>query len=227
MTAQRWAAVPAGSAGDDRGHDGRVISGSVGDPEMFAVVFRRHAPGVLRYVTRRLGVSAAEDVVAETFLIAFRQRSSFRPDQADARPWLYGIATHLVGRYRRAEIRQYRAVARTGADLVVVPFTDRVDDRVSAEGASRGLTAALAGLPAGQRDALLLVAWADLTYEEAAQALGVPVGTVRSRLSRARAQLRRALASDNPAQGSDNPAQPSQPVPSPAPVPGPADQHRA
>jgi RNA polymerase sigma factor (sigma-70 family) len=200
MTAQQCAPVPAGPAGGDPGHDGRVISGSVGDPEQFAAVFRRYAPGVLRYVTRRLGASAAEDVVAETFLIAFRQRSSFQPDRPDARPWLYGIATHLVGRHRRAEIRQYRALARAGADSVTEPFTDRVDERVSAEGACRGLSAALAGLPAGQRDALLLVAWADLTYQQAAQALGVPVGTVRSRLSRARAQLRHALGNDNPAQ---------------------------
>jgi RNA polymerase sigma factor (sigma-70 family) len=106
------------------------------------------------------------------------------------RPWLYGIATHLIGRHRRAEIRLYRAPARTGADPVTEPFTDRVDDRVSAGHASRKLAAALARLSAELRDTLLLAAWSNLSYEEIAAALGVPVGTVRSRLSRARGRLR-------------------------------------
>jgi RNA polymerase sigma-70 factor (ECF subfamily) len=166
---------------------------SVADPEQFAVVFRRHAPDIHRYVVRRLGPGAADDVVAETFLTAFRLRSRYQPDRPDARPWLYGIATNLIGRHRRAEVRQYRALARTGLDPVTESFADRADERVSAGRESRRLAAALAGLPAGHRNALLLVAWGDLSYEEAALALGVPVGTVRSRLSRARGKLRRAL----------------------------------
>ena len=136
---------------------------------------------------------AADDIVAETFLLAFRQRDPYDAARADARPWLYGIATHLIGRHRRAEIRLYRALARTGADPVTEPFTDRVDDRVSAGHASRQLAAALARLSAELRDTLLLAAWSDLSYEEIAAALGVPVGTVRSRLSRARGKLRQSL----------------------------------
>jgi RNA polymerase sigma-70 factor (ECF subfamily) len=165
----------------------------VADPEQFALVFRRHAPDIHRYVVRRLGPGAADDVVAETFLTAFRLRSRYQPDRPDARPWLYGIATNLIGRHRRAEVRQYRALARTGLDPVTESFADRADDRVSAGRENRRLAAALAGLPAGHRNALLLVAWGDLSYEEAAVALGVPVGTVRSRLSRARGKLRQAL----------------------------------
>jgi RNA polymerase sigma factor (sigma-70 family) len=137
--------------------------------------------------------------VAETFLLAFRQRDTYDQARADARPWLYGIATNLIGRHRRAEIRLYRALARTGADPVMESFTDRVDDQVSASAVSRRLAAGLARLPEGLRDTLLLVAWGDLSYEEAATALAVPVGTVRSRISRARSRLRRTLGQTNPA----------------------------
>ena len=179
--------------------DAAVIQLSRHEPEHFTVLFRRHAPHIQRYVARRLGPDAAEDIVAETFLLAFRQRDSYDCGRADARPWLYGIATNLIGRHRRAEIRLYRALARTGADPVTEAFTDRVDDRVSAGAAGRRLAAGLARLPEQLRDTLLLVTWGDLTYEQAAGALGVPAGTVRSRVSRARGKLRRALGDTNPA----------------------------
>jgi RNA polymerase sigma factor (sigma-70 family) len=179
--------------------DAAVIQLSRHEPEQFTVVFRRHAPCIQRYVVRRLGPDAADDIVAETFLAAFRQRDSYDLTRADARPWLYGIATNIIGRYRLAETRQYRAVARTGADPVAESFTDGVDDRVSAGAASRRLTDGLARLSAELRDTLLLVAWGDLSYEETATALGVPVGTVRSRVSRARSKLRRTLGDTNPA----------------------------
>lgn len=164
--------------------DASLIQRSQQDPEQFAELFRRHAPAIHRYAARRLGSGVAEDIVAEVFLAAFRQRGSYQLSQPDARPWLYGIATNVIGRSRRAEVRQYRALARTGIDPVTEPFTDQVDAQVSAAGQVRGLAAALARLPAGHRDALLLMAWADLSYEQAASSLGVPVGTVRSRLSR-------------------------------------------
>jgi DNA-directed RNA polymerase specialized sigma24 family protein len=88
-----------GPAGRDPDDDGVLIARSVGDPEQFAAVFRRHAPQIQRYVVRRLGADAAEDVVAETFLTAFRLRSRYQPDRPDARPWLYGIATNLTCGY--------------------------------------------------------------------------------------------------------------------------------
>jgi len=184
---------------DDELDDAAVIQLSRREPEQFTLLFRRHAPHIQRYVARRLGPDAADDIVAETFLLAFRQRDRYDQDRPDARPWLYGIATNLIGRHRRAEVRLYRALARTGADPVAEPFTDRVDDRVSASTAARRLAAALARLSAEYRDTLLLVTWGDLSYDEAATALGVPVGTVRSRLSRARSRLRRTLGETNPA----------------------------
>jgi RNA polymerase sigma-70 factor (ECF subfamily) len=179
--------------------DAAVIQLSRHEPEHFTVLFCRHAPHIQRYVVRRLGQDEADDIVAETFLLAFRQRDSYDLTRADARPWLYGIATNLIGRHRRAEIRLYRALARTGVDPVTEAFTDRVDDQVSAGTASRRLAAGLARLPEELRDTLLLVAWGDLSYAEAATALGVPVGTVRSRVSRARSKLRQTLGGANPA----------------------------
>lgn len=179
--------------------DAAVIQLSRHEPEYFTELFRRHAPYIQRYVVRRLGQDAADDIVAETFLLAFRQRDSYDQTRSDARPWLYGIATNLIGHHRRAEIRLYRALARTGADPVTESFTDRIDDRVSASTASRRLAAALARLSAELRDTLLLVAWGELSYAEVATALRVPVGTVRSRMSRARSKLRRTLGGTNPA----------------------------
>lgn len=195
MTQQSRAEAEADADVDDAS----VIQLSRHEPEQFTVLFRRHAPHIQRYVVHRLGQDAADDIVAETFLLAFRQRDSYDQTRADARPWLYGIATNLIGRHRRAEIRMYRALARTGSDPVMESFTDTVDDRVSANTASRRLAAALARLPAELRDTLLLVAWGDLSYEEVARALGVPIGTVRSRVSRARNKLRRTLGNTNPA----------------------------
>ncbi len=209
MAAESWPAAATavsaasgngtGSAADGRdSSDADVIRRSRHDPEHFAVLFRKYAPEIQRYVTRRIGAAGAEDVVAETFLAAFGQRESYDLARPDARPWLYGIATNLTGRHRRTEIRMYRALARTGRDPVTEPFTDRVDAVVSAAHAGTRLAAALAKLPAAYRDALLLVTWGDLSYEQAAVALGVPVGTVRSRVHRARSKLRRALGGTDP-----------------------------
>ena len=184
------AAAEPDPGGDD---DGSVVARSVGDPEQFATLFRRHSPVIQRYVIRRIGPAAADDVVAETFLIAFRQRASFRPDCPDARPWLYGIATNLVRRHWRTEVAQLRLLARTGTDPVTQSFTEHVDEALSAASVQAQLGAALAGLPGPQRDALLLVAWGGLTYDEVATATGVPIGTVQSRVSRARGRLRQAL----------------------------------
>lgn len=178
--------------------DAVIISRSLDEPELFALIFRRHAPVIHRYVTRRLGPSVAEDVCAEVFLAAFRQRHRYAPDRLDARPWLFGIATNLVGRQRRAEVRALRALERTGADPVTEGFEAGSDARLGAEAVNRRLAAALADLRPGYRDALLLVAWGDLTYEEIAVALGVPVGTVRSRVNRARSRMRAALGGADP-----------------------------
>jgi DNA-directed RNA polymerase specialized sigma24 family protein len=114
--------------------DASVIGRSRNEPEVFEIVFRRYADQIQRYVARRIGADAADDVVAETFLLAFGQRDRYDLSRASARPWLYGIATNLIGRYRRTEVRHYRALARAGVDHVAESFTDRVDAAVSARG---------------------------------------------------------------------------------------------
>ncbi|MFC5819988.1 RNA polymerase sigma factor [Nonomuraea harbinensis] len=164
----------------------------------FAKAFRRYAPDITRYVTRRLGNDATEDVVAETFLTAFQQRNGYDLSRQNARPWLYGIATNLMRRHLRAEVRQLRLLERTGVDPVTASFAERSDERLSAEASRRILAGALASLPKGHRDALLLVAWGGLSYAETAEALGVPLGTVQSRINRARKRLRRELGEINP-----------------------------
>lgn len=149
-------------------------------------------------MTRRVSPDAADDIAAETFLAAFRQRRRFDPDRGAVRPWLYGIATNLIGLHRRAEKRFYRALARTPTQNVAESHEERAADRVSAGSTSGALAGALAGLSSGDRDVLLLIALADLTYEEVAQALGLKYGTVASRLNRARRKLREALGGFNP-----------------------------
>ena len=178
--------------------DAVILGESLADPELFAILVRRHAPALQRYVTRRIGAGAAEDVVAETFLVAFRQRAGYADDGRDCLPWLYGIATRLVHRHWRSESAQLRLLARTGTDPVTEPFTERVDATVCATAVKARLAGALARLPASQRDALLMYAWAGLSYEQIATATGVPLGTVQSRISRARQRLRRQLADLDP-----------------------------
>jgi RNA polymerase sigma factor (sigma-70 family) len=181
-----------------RADDAALIEQSWHEPEAFAELYDRHVRQIHRYVTRRLGDSAADDVVGETFLAAFRRRRRYDLGRADARPWLYGIAANLIGKHRRAEIRMLRALARTGADPVAESYADGADARVSAAAAKRDLAAGLASLAAGDREVLLLIAWADLTYDEVAVALGIPVGTVRSRLHRARRKVRDAFGGLDP-----------------------------
>jgi RNA polymerase sigma factor (sigma-70 family) len=179
---------------EERAADNAIVRRALSEPEAFSELFDRYADDVYRYAVRRLGRDAAEDVMAETFTVAFARRGRFDLSRPDARPWLLGIATNLIRGYRRTEVRRWRAMARTVAAVGEELDPDRVTARLTAEAARGKLAAALAHLSADQRDALLLHAWAELDYAQIAEALGVPVGTVRSRLHRARAMLRDALA---------------------------------
>ncbi|PSL53084.1 RNA polymerase sigma-70 factor (ECF subfamily) [Saccharothrix carnea] len=178
--------------------DAEIIERSRHEPDAFAALFDRHAPHIRRYLARRLGDQVADDLVAETFLTAFDKRQRYDRARPDARPWLYGIATNLVGRHRRQEARRYRECAAENAEQDHADHADRVATEVTARAVRSLLTGALDGLSAEDRDVLLLVAWEQLSYEEVAAALAIPVGTVRSRLHRARRKVRDALGGQNP-----------------------------
>lgn len=194
MDAEPVARDPAAVSACD---DATLIARSLLAPEQFGPLYDRHARALFRYATRRLGPDAADDIVAETFLTAFRLRDRYDTARPDAGPWLYGIATRLIGRHRRDEVRFLRAIARTGVDPATEPMADRATDRVAASAVRRQLADAMAALSQVHRDVLLLTA-SGLGYEEVAGALGIPVGTVSSRLVRARKKVRAALGPTDP-----------------------------
>ncbi|SFP46583.1 RNA polymerase sigma-70 factor, ECF subfamily [Amycolatopsis arida] len=178
--------------------DAAVIAQSLRDPDRFAVLFDRHGPHIQRYLVRRLGRDTADDLLAETFLTAFAKRRQYDPRRPHARPWLYGIATNLVSRHRRAEAREGTLLGTLTAVGHEDGHADRVAARVTAEAMGRLLGTALAELADGDRDVLLLIAWEGLAYDEVAEALDIPIGTVRSRLNRARRKVRQALDTPHP-----------------------------
>jgi RNA polymerase sigma-70 factor (ECF subfamily) len=185
--------------------DAAIIGRSRREPECFAGVFDRYYAQIHGYVARRLGRSMADDVAAETFLIAFARRDHYDTSWHSAKPWLYGIASRLISGQHRAELRRYRALARAGVDEVTEGYDDQVALRVDAQARRGALIEALAGLAERDRDVLLLVACAGLTCEETGQALGIPAGTARSRLHRARKQIREVLGEAGaPATGEDH-----------------------
>jgi RNA polymerase sigma-70 factor (ECF subfamily) len=171
--------------------DGRAIAASLRDPEAFEAVFARHFDVVWRYACRRAGAQVADDVASQTFVVAFDQRRKFRDGVCTARPWLLGIATNLLRRHRRTELSRLRAHAAAPVDRA--PGIEDAVDRASAARLAPVAAQALAKLSRRDREILALLAWAELTYEEIAQALDVPVGTVRSRAHRARARIRELL----------------------------------
>jgi RNA polymerase sigma-70 factor (ECF subfamily) len=179
----------------DEPSDAALIAASRDQPARFGALFDRHATVVFRYLVRRVGVDEAETLLGEVFRIAFEKRSTYDCERPNARPWLYGIATHLVARHRRTETRRFHATARLRArqHLASDP-SDAVVAMVDAEGLWPRVAVAVAELPPEERDALVLFVWEELSYQEIAAALDIPVGTVRSRLNRAREHLRELQA---------------------------------
>jgi RNA polymerase sigma-70 factor (ECF subfamily) len=172
--------------------DAELIAASMLEPCRFEPIFDRHFTEIDRYLARRVGASLADDLAAETFVVAFRERARYDAAAPDARPWLHGIAANLLRRHWRTERRRLRAYARTGVDPVLDGLED-VDRRIDALAAGPALAGALLSLKPRDREILLLFAWAELGYDEISAALGIPIGTVRSRLSRARARIRELL----------------------------------
>jgi len=172
--------------------DGEIIRRSLEQRAAFAELYDRHERTVYRYAARRLGVAHADDIASETFLVAFTRREDFHGE--NARPWLLGIATKLIQRHTRLEARAWRGMLASDLARVDVDHFDAVNARIDAQSTARRLGKAMARLPAGDRDTILLHTFGELDYEGIASALDVPVGTVRSRLNRARRKLRAAIA---------------------------------
>ena len=180
--------------------DAAVVARSLRDPDQFAAIYERYFAEIYRYVAGRLGREVADDLAAETFFVAFRKRDRVDPALGRVRPWLYGIATILVGQHRREETRRYLALARVGRRVPAFAEShdERVADAVAAERLGRQLATALAGLGQGDRDVLVLAAIGELSHQEIAVALDIPYGTVGSRLNRARRAVRTALGEIGP-----------------------------
>jgi RNA polymerase sigma-70 factor (ECF subfamily) len=170
------------------GSDEDALAASLTEPARFAVLFERYVDAIYRYLFFRVGGDIAEDLTAETFARAFAGRRRYQVDRGSVKSWLYGIATNLVRENRRDEQRRISALART--DGAVVFSTD-----TATELAERlRLANALASLKPEWRNVVLLIGVGGLSYEETAAALHIPIGTVRSRYSRARIQLVASLA---------------------------------
>jgi RNA polymerase sigma factor (sigma-70 family) len=174
-------------------NDAEVIGLSVDEPHLFEQIFERHYGAILRYGRQRAGHDVGEEIASRTMVIAFERRASYDVRHPSARAWLYGIATNLIRHYARDERVHMAALAKLPIDPEIDDLADA--DRLDAERARPALLEALQALPARDRDAFVLLSIADLTYPEIARALDVPVGTVRSRIHRARRSLRERLAS--------------------------------
>jgi RNA polymerase sigma-70 factor (ECF subfamily) len=167
-------------------------------PELLGELYERHAAAIFRFLVRRVGTGAAEDLLGEVFVVAVEARLRFRPHASgSALPWLYGIATNLL----RSHLRRSKAsTGVTGADKetgavadVDAVDWDAVDARLDA-GSRRGeLRRALSALTPDERELLLLVAWEGLSPAEAGEALGITSVAARSRLHRARSRAQAAL----------------------------------
>jgi RNA polymerase sigma factor (sigma-70 family) len=165
-----------------------------GEPQAFGRLFDRHANAIFAFCLRRTGDrSAAEDLMSATFLHAWRRRAHMQPGTAGPVPWVYGIAANLVRRHLRGVDRRRAAMARISPPGAEPDPSEEIVDRL--DGASRVARTleALRSLPEGDQELFVLCVWQGFTYQEAAAALDVPVGTVRSRLSRARKRLQLAL----------------------------------
>ena len=189
MSARNPEAVAGHEPGEVEHDDLLWWSARNGDADAFATLFERHANAIYNYCFRRVGDwSAAEDLLSVVFLEAWRRRDKELPP-GKVLPWLYGIATNVVCNRRRSERRYRAALARVPAARPENDFGDDAAVRLDDERRMRDALAHLKTLPRGQQDVVVLCAWGDLSYEDASFALGVPVGTVRSRLARARRSL--------------------------------------
>lgn len=169
-------------------------------PELFATIFDRYFHVVARFAAGRVGFEAAADVAGDTFLRAFDRRDRFQRERPSALPWLLGIALNVSREHRRAAQRRYRLYQPVSSDP---EFETASAERVDAERIRPDLAEALRGLSDDEYAILMLAAVGDLSYPDIATSLGIPIGTVRSRLHRARRRMRELLADTRPITADD------------------------
>lgn len=169
--------------------DAEIISVSLGEPSVFGMVFSRHHASVFRFAARRIGTEEAGEVVSEVFVQAFRIRHRYDQSRTNCLPWLYGIARNVIGDRLRKIKRNQRLYLVAQPEPVEMSPHDETDDRLVADSVGAQLSAALRRLSNRDRDTLLLHALEGLTYSEISEALGVPTGTVGTRIARARKQI--------------------------------------
>jgi RNA polymerase sigma factor (sigma-70 family) len=172
--------------------DAELMAESLVDVRRFGEIFDRHAHEIFRFLGRRIGPDDAGDLLSDVFLAAFEARARYDRDRPSALPWLYGIASNLLSKHYRHRASELRVLERLLVQNDPRDHADTVTGWVDAQVQLRAMAKLLEELPANERDTLLLYAWEDLSYSEIAAALGVPTGTVRSRLNRVRQRLRAA-----------------------------------
>lgn len=165
------------------------------DAVAFGELFGRHAQAVYTFCARRTAdLALAEDLTSITFLEAWRHRDRVPSgDAGSALPWLLGVSNNVVRNARRGQRRYQEVLERLPAPSIVPPAEDQALARSVTEAGLRDALGAISALPEREQEVVMLVLWSGLSYEEAAMALAIPVGTVRSRLSRARSKLQVAL----------------------------------
>lgn len=168
--------------------DAEIFQRSIRDPDAFREIFERHASTVHAYARKRIGMTAGEEILAQTFLTAFEKRARFDLSYESARPWLLGIATNIIRHHLREEREHLTALGKMFREQPETPVDDVA--RLDAQRLRPRLIVALLALSDDDRETFLLLALGQLTYEEVASALRIPIGTVRSRIHRARMHLR-------------------------------------
>jgi RNA polymerase sigma factor (sigma-70 family) len=176
----------------DERTDSEVIAASLERPDEFGAIFERHFDPIHGYLRRRFADELADELTAQTFFVAFDRRATYSRARPDSRPWLFGIATNLARGHRRRELRELKAIAALRPEHG--GGVEGVEGRVDAERMRDRLAHLLAELPGEEAEVLYLLTWAELGQAEIADALGIPLGTVKSRLNRARGRLQSELA---------------------------------
>jgi len=185
--------TPSGTQPEQTVSDAVLIALSFDDPQVFAEIFERHFDAIRRYAQRRVGLTSGEDIAASVFEQAFSSRRRYDPSRPNALPWLFGITSHLIGRWARDEKASWLLHERTLEEFALQRL---LPDEVEMRTELQLVAQCIRRLRPLDRDILFLFAWGELSYDEIGEAMAIPIGTVRSRLHRTRRRLRELRDAD-------------------------------